>query len=841
MMDCCSNTPARPSMEPPQPAIDPVCGMSVDRKTARGHSDHAGVEYYFCSVGCKTKFDANPEQYVSKSPRVDHSVKVVDPVCGMSVNPEKAKYSHEHLGQTHYFCSESCKTKFAANPNGYLFSVPHAPAAAKTDGSDRRVYICPMDPEVRQIGPGSCPKCGMALEPEEISAEEPPNPELDDMRRRFWICAVLTLPLFFLSMGEMIPGSPLTAIPARVMGWIQCVLAAPVVLWGGFPFFQRGWVSIVSRHFNMFTLIALGTGVSFGFSVVSLLLPNLIPHEMRGHGHAAPLYFEAAAVIVTLVLMGQVLELRARAKTSNAIRSLLSLAPKTARRVDTNGNESDVPLDQVAVGDVLRVRPGERVPVDGAVIDGRSAIDESMITGEPIPVEKEANDLVTGGTVNGTGSFTMRAQKVGSDTLLAHIVRMVGEAQRSRAPIQRLADTVSGYFVPAVVLVAMAAFAAWMIFGPEPRLAYAMVSAVSVLIIACPCALGLATPMSIMVGVGRGASAGVLIRNAEALETFERVDTIVVDKTGTLTEGKPKVVDVRIEPSFDKRDVIATAAALERNSEHPLARAILDFARDAADGEPGSVDAFSYEPGQGVTGTLAGKRVALGNDRLMETLQINLGSVANAVDEMRGVGQTAVFVAVGGKVAGVLGIADPIKNTTKHALEELEKAGVRVVMVTGDNRRTADAVAKQLGIADVEAGVLPQAKGDIVKRLQSGGRTVAMAGDGVNDAPALALAHVGIAMGTGTDVAIESAGVTLVKGDLRGIVRARHLSRAVMRNIRQNLFLAFAYNAACVPIAAGVLYPFTGMTLSPMIAAAAMSLSSVSVISNALRLRSIDL
>ncbi|HRK36203.1 MAG TPA: copper-translocating P-type ATPase, partial [Candidatus Hydrogenedentes bacterium] len=639
-----------------------------------------------------------------------------------------------------------------------------------------------------------------------------------------------------LSMGETIPGSPFTAIPARAMGWIQFALATPVVLWGGFPFFQRGWLSIVSRHLNMFTLIALGTGVSYAFSVVALLVPSIVPHAMRGHGHAAPLYFEAAAVIITLVLLGQVLELRARAKTSNAIRALLSLAPKTARKIDTNGTEADIPLEHVAVGDTLRVRPGERVPVDGAVLEGETYIDESMITGESMPVEKKVGDTVTGGTVNATGSIVMRAEKVGGDTLLAHIVRMVSEAQRSRAPIQRLADTVSGYFVPAVVAVALLAYAAWMLIGPEPRMLYALISAVSVLIIACPCALGLATPMSIMVGVGRGATAGVLIRNAESLETFERVNTLVVDKTGTLTEGKPKVVDARIQPGFESAGVIAAAAGLETRSEHPLAHAVLSYAKEQ-NVDAANVEDFTYIPGQGVTGSHNGASIALGNQRLMKERGIDTFALNAAVDEMRGAGQTVVYVAIGNTVAGLLGIADPIKTTTRDALADLAAANIRVVMVTGDNRRTADAIAKQLGISNVEADVLPEAKNAIVKKLQAEGHIVAMAGDGVNDAPALAQAHVGIAMGTGTDVAIESSGVTLVKGDLRGIVRAQKLSRAVMRNIRQNLFLAFAYNAACIPIAAGVLYPVTGTTLSPMIAAAAMSLSSVSVIFNALRLK----
>ncbi|MDZ4857616.1 MAG: heavy metal translocating P-type ATPase [Candidatus Hydrogenedentes bacterium] len=820
---------------------DPVCGMAVDPSTAKHTHVHDGKTYYFCSGSCKTKFMASPLAYLSPLATLPETSSMAgkDPVCGMTVDPATAKHSHAHNGTTYYFCSESCKKKFAASPDEYLRTVTKK-AMPQPTANDTRVYICPMHPEVRQTGPGTCPKCGMALEPEEITAEDTANPELDDMQRRFWISAVLTLPLFVLSMGEMLPGAPLVAIPSNVMGWLQFALATPVVLWGGWPFIQRGWASVVSRHLNMFTLIALGTGVAYVFSVVTLLAPGIVPHGMRGDSHGVPLYFEAAAVIITLVLLGQVLELRARSKTSNAIRSLLSLTPKTGRRIDAQGNETDVPLEQIGVNDTLRVRPGERVPVDGVVLEGSGAIDESMITGESMPVAKRAGDSLTGGTVNGVGSLIMRAEKVGGETVLAHIVRMVSEAQRSRAPIQRLADTVAGYFVPVVMAIAVIAFFAWMLLGPEPRLAYALVSAVSVLIIACPCALGLATPMSIMVGVGRGATAGVLIRNAEALETMERVNTLVVDKTGTLTEGKPRVVDARIQQGFDEREVLAAAAGLEQQSEHPLAQAVILYAKDrGVDAE--SVEDFAYIPGQGVAGACGGKRIGLGNDLLMTELKSDPEPVAGAVAEMRGKGQTVVYISMGGSVAGVLGIADPIKNTTQQALAELEAAGVHVVMVTGDNRRTAEAVAKTLGIANVEADVLPEAKGEIVKRLQKEGRIVAMAGDGVNDAPALALAHVGIAMGTGTDIAIESAGVTLVQGDLRAIARARKLSRAVMQNIRQNLFLAFAYNAACVPIAAGVLYPITGLTLSPMIAAAAMSLSSVSVIGNALRLRNSEL
>lgn len=826
MKSCCTTT------DNSSTTTDPVCGMSVDPETAKGKSTHQGVDYYFCSTGCKTKFDAGPEKYVAKAPEPN-----IDPVCGMTVDPATAKHRHTHAGREYVFCSESCKKKFAANPAQYLGETSRAAAAAQHPANDQRVYLCPMDPEVRQIGPGTCPKCGMALEPEEVTAEEGPNPELEMMQRRFWISAVLTLPLFVWSMAEMLPGSPLAGLlPSRANAWLQFALATPVVLWGGWPFFHRGWMSVATWNLNMFTLIAMGTGVSYLFSVVAVLMPNLIPHALRGHDHGPPLYFEAAAVIVTLVLLGQVLELRARARTSNAIRSLLSLAPKTARRVQEDGSEVDVPLERVAVGDTLRVRPGERVPVDGVVLEGRSSIDESMITGEPIPVEKHAGDSVTGGTVNGVGAFTMRADRVGSDTLLAHIVRMVSEAQRSRAPIQRLADTVSGYFVPAVAVIAAITFAVWMLVGPEPRFAYALVSAVSVLIIACPCALGLATPMSIMVGVGRGATAGVLVRNAEALETLERINTVVVDKTGTLTEGKPRVTELRTMAGADETEVIAAAAALERQSEHPLAEAVLAFAESRLV-VPATVEAFEYVPGKGIHGRVNGKRAALGNEALMETLGIDAAPVKDTLNTLRDAGNTAVCIALGDAVSGVLAIADPIKETTRKALEELRAAHVDVVMVTGDNRTTAERVARDLGIARVEADVLPQAKGEIVKQLQHDGRVVAMAGDGVNDAPALAQAHVGIAMGTGTDVAMESSGITLVKGDLRGIVRAVELSRAVMRNIRGNLFLAFAYNAACIPIAAGVLYPITGLTLSPMLAAAAMSLSSVSVIANALRLR----
>ncbi|MCC6487122.1 MAG: heavy metal translocating P-type ATPase [Candidatus Hydrogenedentes bacterium] len=828
------DTPAAPAAVQ---AKDPVCGMTVDPARAKASSQHEGETYYFCCTGCKTKFDADPARYLGMPAEAAPAAK--DPVCGMSVNPVKAVHIATHAGNTHYFCSAGCKTKFEADPERYLSPPEPAPRPAF---KDTREYTCPMDPEVRQIGPGTCPKCGMALEPIELSLEETSNPELDDMTRRFWIAFALSLPLFLVSMSEMIPGQPLMhLLSVRALIWLQLVLATPVVAWCGFPFFQRAWVSIISRHLNMFTLIGLGTGVAYVYSVVATFMPGVFPNSLRGHGGAVPVYFEAAAVIITLVLLGQVLELRARARTSGAIKSLLGLAPKTARKVLPGGHEVDVPLEQVVPGDVLRVRPGEKVPVDGVVLEGSSSVDESMVTGEPIPVEKAKDAPVTGGTINGKGSFVMRAERVGSDTLLAHIVRMVAEAQRSRAPIQRLADIVSGYFVPAVVLAAVVAFVIWMAVGPEPRLAHALVSAVSVLIIACPCALGLATPMSIMVGTGRGASAGVLIRNAEALEILGKVDTLVVDKTGTLTEGKPRLVSVDLFEGADSEEILLRyAASLEQVSEHPLAAAIVDGARQR-EVKATAVQDFRSHTGKGVTGSIDGVSIALGNAALFEDLRIQTGDAEQRAESLRAQGQTVVFVAVNGRLAGLLGVADPVKESTPEALKALHAAGIKVIMVTGDNRGTAEAVARTLGLDDVEAGVLPAQKGEVVKRLQSEGRIVAMAGDGINDAPALAAAHVGIAMGTGTDVAMESAGVTLVKGDLRGIARAVRLSRGVMRNIRQNLFLAFVYNALGVPIAAGVLYPFLGLLLSPMIAAAAMSLSSVSVISNALRLRKLDL
>ena len=755
---------------------------------------------------------------------------VKDPVCGMTVDPHTAKHRADYKGRTYYFCAARCKTKFEADPELYL-NPEQREAEPVPEGT---IYTCPMDPQIRQIGPGTCPICGMALEPELVTADTGPNPELIDMTRRLWIGAALALPVFILEMGGHLTG--LThAIGQQTSNWIQLLLATPVVLWAGWPFFQRGWQSLVTRNLNMFTLIAIGTGVAWAYSVVATVAPHLFPDAFRGHDGAVSVYFEAAAVITVLVLVGQVLELRAREKTGGAIRALLDLTPKTARRVRPDGSDEDVALDRVAVGDTLRVRPGEAVPVDGDLIEGRSAIDESMITGESMPVTKSPGAALIGGTMNQTGSFTMRAGKVGSDTVLSRIVHMVAQAQRSRAPIQRVADQVSGWFVPLVLAVAVLAFAAWMLWGPEPRLTFALIAAVSVLIIACPCALGLATPMSIMVGVGRGAQSGVLIKNAEALERMEKVDTIVIDKTGTLTEGRPKVTAIRPQPGFDEAEILRFAATLERGSEHPLATAIVSAATERGIPLSTATD-FDSPVGKGVVGKIDGRSVAIGNVRLMQDAAIDSTSLQVEADHLRKDGATAILVAIDGRPAGVIAIADPIKSTTPAAIKELTSAGLHVVMLTGDNTITAHAVARRLGIAEVEAEVLPDDKARIVERLRAKGRVVAMAGDGVNDAPALAAADVGIAMGTGTDVAIESAGITLLKGDLTGIVRARHLSQATMSNIRQNLFFAFVYNALGVPVAAGILYPAFGILLSPIIAAAAMSLSSVSVIGNALRL-----
>jgi P-type Cu+ transporter len=796
-----------------QAVVDPVCGMTIDPADAVGHVDYHGKTYYFCSQSCLDRFRADPERFLQPAPAAAASPHVHD----------DAEYTCPMDPEVRQKWPGACpKCGMALEP------VVAAPVT-KTE------WTCPMHPEIVRDAPGSCPICGMALEPRVVTLEER-NPELDDMTRRFRASLLLTLPILAVMISEFLPSQPLHhLLPPGVLNWVELALAAPVVLWGGWPFFERGWASVVNRHLNMFTLIALGVGAAFAYSVVATIAPGLFPASFRMGGQVA-VYFEPAAVIVVLVLLGQVLELRARSRTSAAIRNLLGLAPKTARRIREDGSEEDVPLDHVHVGDRLRVRPGERVPVDGVLLDGSTTIDESMVTGEPIPVEKTERAKVTGGTVNGTGTFVMEAQRVGSDTLLAQIVRMVSEAQRSRAPIQRLADTVSAWFVPIVIVVAVLTFIVWAYVGPEPRLAHALVNAVAVLIIACPCALGLATPMSIMVGTGRGAELGVLLRNAEALEVLEQVTTIVVDKTGTLTEGKPRLVSVEPQAGIDADTLVRLTASLENVSEHPLAAAIVAGARER-NVSLADVREFESVTGKGVVGVVDGRRVAIGNIRHLETLAIDVGQLRTRADELRREGQTVMFVAIDGKPAGLVGVADPIKSTTVEAIQALHQEGIKVVMLTGDNRTTAEAVAKSVGIDHVEADVLPDQKAVVVKRLQQAGARVAMAGDGINDAPALAQADVGIAMGTGTDVAMESAGVTLVKGDLRGIVRARRLSRATMANIRQNLFFAFIYNVLGVPIAAGVLYPFFGLLLSPMIASAAMTFSSVSVIGNALRLR----
>ena len=757
---------------------------------------------------------------------------VTDPVCGMSVNPATTPHHASHGGQEYHFCAASCRTKFMGNPEKYLGPREAEPVI------EGAVYICPMDPEIRQEGPGTCPICGMALEPEMITAEAPPNPELADMQRRFWIGLGFTVPLFALEMGAHALGLHLLMPPTS--GYVQLALAAPVVLWAGAPFFERGWQSVVTRNLNMFTLIAMGTGVAFLYSLVAVLVPDAFPQAFRNVDGSVPLYFEAAAVITVLVALGQVLELRARERTSGAIRALLNLAPKTAVRVGADGAEEEVAMDAIHAGDILRVRPGEKVPVDGELTEGHVSIDESLVTGESLPVSKVPGSKVIGGTLNASGSFLMKAEKVGPDTMLSRIVQMVADAQRSRAPIQRLADQVSGWFVPLVMLAAVIAFAAWALFGPEPRFSYALLAAVTVLIIACPCALGLATPMSIMVGVGRGAQEGVLIREAAALERMEAVDTIVIDKTGTLTEGRPEVTALVVAEGSEAGEALRLAASLEQGSEHPLAAAILRKAK--TDGVAlAKVMGFDSPPGKGAIGMVERKRLAIGNAVFLRELNIATDALADQAEAMRREGATAVFLAVNGKVAAVIGIADPVKESTPAALAALRAENIRIVMLTGDNRTTAMAIAARLGIDEVEADMLPEKKADVVARLKAEGRVVAMAGDGVNDAPGLAAADIGIAMGTGTDVAMESAGITLLRGDLMGIVKARRLSRAVMRNIRQNLFFAFLYNAGGVPIAGGLLYPAFGLLLSPAIAAAAMALSSVSVIGNALRLRGVRL
>lgn len=798
---CGCSTKAAP---PAKPADSSCCGGHGDQAA---HAHHRGHDHGAAAT------------------------KVLDPVCGMTVDPATSKHRFEHHGETFHFCSAGCRTKFAADPAKYL-AKDKASAPETPEGT---IYTCPMHPEIHQVGPGSCPICGMALEPEVASLETGPNPELADMTRRFWIGGALALPAVVLEMGGHLAG-PHNWIDQTLSNWIQLIFATPVVVWAGWPFFVRGWQSLLTRNLNMFTLIAMGTGVAYVYSLIGTIAPQIFPATFRGHEGAVAVYFEAAAVITVLVLLGQVLELRARDATSGAIKALLQLAPKTARRVDADGSEHEVEIDALHAGDRLRVRPGEKVPVDGIILEGRSSLDESLVTGESMPVTKETGAKVIAGTLNQSGGFIMRADKVGRETLLSQIVQMVADAQRSRAPIQRLADQVAGWFVPAVIAVAIAAFAAWAWFGPEPRLAFGLVAAVSVLIIACPCALGLATPMSIMVGVGRGAQAGVLIKNAEALERMERINTLVVDKTGTLTEGKPKVVAIVPAAGFAEDDLLRIAASVERASEHPLADAIVRAAKEKQL-TLGQVEQFDSPTGKGATGKVDGRTIVLGNARYLTSIGIDTKPLDTEAERLRGDGATVINMAVDGTLAGLFAIADPVKASTPEALKALAAEGIKVIMLTGDNRTTAEAVARRLGIADVEAEVLPDQKSAVVLRLQKAGRSVAMAGDGVNDAPALAAAEVGIAMGTGTDVAMESAGVTLLKGDLTGIVRARRLSQATMSNIRQNLFFAFIYNAAGIPIAAGILYPAFGVLLSPITAAAAMALSSVSVVGNALRLR----
>ena len=819
---CCSAKDAVPAAE----AVirDPVCGMMVDPAAGKPTAEHHGRAFHFCSERCRTKFQAGPDGYLSAT----------DPVCGMSVDRASAKHFLRHEGQGFYFCSAGCKGRFEAEPAKYLAARPEPKPMPK--GTQ---YTCPMHPEIVRDKPGSCPICGMALEPMGVpTGDEGPNPELVDFTRRFWVSAVLSAPLLVIAMAPMLGFSFENVVDGRTKTWIELALASPVVLWAAFPFFHRGWESILNRSPNMWTLISLGVGAAYLFSLVATLVPDVFPHQFRGHDGTVPVYFEAAAVIVALVFLGQVLELRARERTGSAIRALLDLAPKTARRIGADGSEKDVPLDSVQPGDRLRIRPGDAVPVDGIVLEGRSAIDESMITGEPLPVEKTEGSTLTGGTLNKNGSLVMRAEKVGAETTLSRIVDMVAKARRSRAPIQGLADRVSFYFVPAVVLVAIIAFVAWALLGPEPSLIFAIVSAVSVLIIACPCALGLATPMSIMTATGRGAHAGVLIKEAAALERFASVDTLIVDKTGTLTEGKPRLTDVVAAGDVDENGLLALAAALEKGSEHPLAEAIVEGAVARGLKLVEAVD-FEAVTGKGVSGMVSGRKVALGNTAMMAGLGIETPA-ANA-EAMQAEGKTAMFVAVDGRFAGIVAVADPVKATTAEAIKALHDRGLRIIMATGDNERTAKAIAGKLGIDEVRAGLLPDEKGALVEQLRASGAGVAMAGDGVNDAPALAGADVGIAMGTGADVAVESAGITLVKGDLNGIVRARTLAQATIGNIRQNLFFAFLYNVLGVPVAAGVLYPLTGTLLSPMLAAAAMSLSSVSVITNALRLRTLKL
>jgi Cu+-exporting ATPase len=831
---------------------DPVCGMTVGPEAAQ--VVYAGKSYHFCCAGCADKFRTEPAKYshaTAPTAMQRDSILVQFSRAGAPVAVPALAVLHENIHGTERRAEEPAAAKAYVCPmdpevrEDYPGACPKCGMAMEPllplPRATQVEYTCPMHPQIVRPGPGSCPMCGMALEPRAVAAEEPENPELVSMTRRFWSSVVLTIPLLVLGMSDLIPGQPIQyLLSARAMGWIELALATPVVLWAGRPFFERGWASVLNRSLNMFTLIALGTGAAFFFSVVAVVFPQLFPGTFRDLSGEVPVYFEAAAAITTLVLLGQVLELRARSRTSAAIRSLLRLSPKNARLVRADGTELDVPLEQMQVGDLLRVRPGEKVPVDGIITDGESAVDESLMTGEAIPVEKSIGGRVIGGTINGTGTLVMRAERVGSQTLLAQIVRMVSEAQRSRAPVQRLADRVAGYFVPAVVLIAAITFGVWAAVGPPPRMAHALLNAVAVLIIACPCALGLATPMAIMVGTGRGALAGILVKNAEALESLEKVDTVIVDKTGTLTEGRPKVVAVSAAPGFDDATILQIAATLERASEHPLAAAILARAKERGIG-PGDSTDFQSRTGKGVLAKIGAQVAALGNRALFAELGIAADALEETARQREAESETVMFVAIGGKAAGLITVADPIKATTAEAIQQLHQDGILVVMLTGDSRATAELVARKLGIKKVFAGVLPEQKNEIVKRLQAEGHIVAMAGDGVNDAPALSQADVGIAMGTGTDVAIESAGITLLQGDLRGLARARTLSRATMRNIRQNLFFAFAYNAVGVPIAAGVLYPFFGLLLSPILASAAMTFSSVSVITNALRLRRIKL
>ena len=873
---------------------DPVCGMNVDASKAAASVEHEGTLYHFCCKGCAEKFNADPAKFLSPSFRPGRMQQTVqrggvqiqspqklerDPVCGMNVDVSNPAATVSHQGMTYYFCCRGCVEKFEADPRKYLSPRSRDsahPANLKAEPVSKAAsYVCPMDPEVRKAvpgacprcgmalepevlltstktmwtcpmhpevvrdGPGSCPICGMALEPQTVSGQADDNPELRDMTRRFWWGLLLGVPLVAIAMAHMV-GPWSHAISPRMAAWIEFILATPIVLWAGWPFFERGWASVKFRSPNMFTLIAMGVGVAYVYSAIATIVPRIFPASLRGpHGQPA-VYFEAAAAIVVLVLLGQVLELKARSRTSSAIRTLLDLSPKMARLMRDDGSEYDIPLEQVKIGDKLRVRPGEKIPTDGTVLDGLSSVDESMITGESLPTEKRSGDKVIGATVNGTGWLLVRAERVGSETVLAQIVQMVSNAQRSRAPIQRLADKVAAYFVPAVLAVAVITFVVWLAVGPEPRLANAVVNAVAVLIIACPCALGLATPMAIMVGTGRGARGGILIKNAEALETFQKVDTIALDKTGTLTQGKPELMSVAAVGGETEERIVRLAASLERGSEHPLAAAIVEAA-EVNHLQLIQPDGFRSLTGKGVVGVVAGHEIAVGNEHLFEELNISAADLREQSESLRRDGQTAVFVAVDGRAAGLLGIADPIRPEAADAVRNLQREGVRVVMLTGDNELTAAAVARKLGISDFEAGVMPNHKADVIKRLQQQGRTVAMAGDGINDAPALAQAQVGVAMGTGTDVAMESAGITLLKGDLGALVRARRLSKAVMSNIKQNLFFAFVYNSIGVPIAAGILYPKFGLLLSPIIAAAAMSFSSVSVISNSLRLRNVKL